>query len=303
MRKGVSATAKAASDIGFCPLGEVMSWTALLGDFLTECFMPSEKEAAIFYGAFINPKANWRKLIRAQLLDLRRFGALPACDLYVTVTNHCGVDGVQEFFEGLPISIKHIEYGDENKFEYPALATLWRIVATNDRYKYVGYLHTKGMSYAQNQRIKVEKVLTYFTFSAWTKVFQIFESHPDINKIGIFPSMESGKPCGGLWFNFWWARSSLIRALPMPVETKDRYYYEHWIGSLSRKDPPILDVHSLYTSDKTLFTGQEAIDHLTDLRKRMKYKRHSILDEIMDLFIDIRRMSINAKEADDAPHP
>ena len=231
----------------------------------------SQNESAIFFGAYINPKANWRKLIRAQLLDLRRFGALSVADLYVVVTNHFGVDGVPEFFESLPISIKHIEYCVENKFEYPAIAKLWSVITTSDQYKYVGYLHTKGMSAARNKRIKNERVLTYCTFSKWPKVFQIFRDRPNINKVGVFPALEDGKPCGGLWFNFWWARTNYIRTLPEPIETENRYYYEHWLGISSRKSLDALDCHSLYTGSATVFTGTEAVINIRALRKRMRY--------------------------------
>ncbi|CEG09867.1 dTDP-3-amino-3,6-dideoxy-alpha-D-galactopyranose 3-N-acetyltransferase [Afipia felis] len=251
--------------------------------------MTSKVKTAIIYGAYINPQADWRKLIRAQILDLRRFGALSVCDLHVVVTNHCGVGGVPEFFESLPILIRSIEFCATNKFEYPALVKLWNLITANDQYKYVGYLHTKGMSYAKDGRVRIEKVLTYYTFSRWSKMFEIFEDSPDINKIGIFPSMEDGKPCGGIWFNFWWARSSYIRTLPRPIETQNRYYYEHWLGASSLADLTKLDSYSIYTGSKAVFTGPDALECVARLRKKMKYRRLTMLESFIDFFAHLRR--------------
>src|SRR3569833_1724452 len=55
------------------------------------------------------------------------------------------------------------------------------------KYNNIVYLHTYGMSYAHNRRDRIEKVLTRFTFSDWRKVLQVFETHPHVNKIGMFP--------------------------------------------------------------------------------------------------------------------
>ena len=247
----------------------------------------ADREAAIVYGAYINGHADWRKLIRAQLSDLRRYGVLSASDLYVIVTNPSQEAGVREFFDSLPVSIKHIEFNSENKFEYPAIAYIWSLANRAMTYKYVGYLHTKGMSYASRHRDKIEKTLTHFTFSRWRMVLRFFEDQDDVNKIGIFPAKD-GEKRGWIWFNFWWARASYIRTLPKPEETSNRHYYESWLSlSFQSGDKP--DCHSIYTNDRSEFTSYDVGGHIQNLKWRMRYGPLQSIREKLDTLRNFRR--------------
>jgi hypothetical protein len=228
-----------------------------------------DREIAIVFGVYINADADWRKLIAAQLNDLRRFGVLSACDLHVVVSNPSEVVGVAAFFDSLPIATKSIEFHNENKFEFPAIFQVWAL-ANAAKYKYIGYLHTKGMSYAHNRRDKIEKALTRFTFSDWQKVFQVFETHPHVNKIGLFPGDHLGGPYGFIWYNFWWGRSRFLQNLPRPVETENRHRFESWL-SLTPSMPTDRDCYSLYADDNKKFSGDEAGENVKLLRWRMRY--------------------------------
>lgn len=255
------------------------------------------KEAALVYGVYINPDADWRKLVWAQLKDLRRFGVLSVSDLHVIVTNPAGIDDVSAYFDGLPIPIKYIAYNAENKFEYPAIFHVWNLASNRTGgYKYIGYLHTKGMSYARTGRDKSEKVLTHFTFSQWREIFRVFESHPLINKIGLFPAEDSGKPRGFIWFNFWWARSDYIRTLPKPAEEPNRYYYESWLG-IASKPHDARDCHSILTNDTSIFSGVDAGNHFSDLSWQIRYGPFSRVRKFVQPLNDLRRKLSRALHA------
>ena len=237
----------------------------------------TSRKAAIVFGVYINASANWRKLIKAQLDDLRRFDVLSVCDLYVSVSNPTGVDAVAAFFDSLPIQITHIEFHNENRFEYPAISRVWNLADSHPEYQYIAYLHTKGMSYAKDTRDKTERALTHFTFSRWRKILKVFEEYPLVNKIGLFPAGDVGEPFGWMWFNFWWTRADFVRALPKPEETSDRFYYERWLGLSS---PQCSNSYSIYSNSNTIFTGREAWDRIIFLRWRIQY----------GLFYPIRRL-------------
>jgi hypothetical protein len=255
------------------------------------------KETAIVYGVYINPDANWRRLIWAQLKGLRKSGVLSVADLHVIVTNPAGANDVSAYFDNLPLSIKYIEHNAENKFEYPAISHVWNLASNRaEEYKYIGYLHTKGMSYAQGRRDKLEKVLTHFTFAPWSKTFRVFETYPRINKIGLFPAGVSGKPAGFIWFNFWWARSDYIRTLPKPAEDPNRYYYERWLGlGPQSRDAP--DCHSILTNDTSIFSGLEAGNHFSGLRWQMQYGPFAKVRKLLHPLHNLRRKISRALHA------
>jgi hypothetical protein len=231
---------------------------------------------AIVYGVYINADADWRRLIRLQLNDLRRSGVLSVADLHVVISNPSREEGVTAFFDALPIKIANIELFDENKFEYPAISYIWSLANNRPDYEYIAYLHTKGMSYAKRRRDKIERALTFFTFSKWSEIRRIFDTRDNIHKIGLFPACQKDRDRIGewIWFNFWWARSSFIRALPKPEVSKDRYYYESWLG-LSRPANDCAKGHcySIFRHDVAYFTPDEAGNFIRLLHWKLKYRQ------------------------------
>lgn len=223
--------------------------------------MSTTRDTAIVYGAFINPAADWRKLIRLQLCDLNRSGVLSIADLHVIVTNNTDTKGVEEFFQSLPVQIKFIEFHDQNRFEYPALLHAWNLANTNEQYLHIAYFHSKGMSYAKKRRDKNERALTRFTFVGWREVLKVFKENPEINKIGLCPEGR------WIWFNFWWVRSSFIRKLPKPQDTPERHVHEVWLASLQSNE----DCYSIYSGDRSSFTASEALSNIATLKRKLKY--------------------------------
>jgi len=229
--------------------------------------MPDQKKAAIVYGAYINPDADWRSLIAAQLNDLSNFGVLNQCDLYVVVTNPTRAEGVRSLFNDLRLPTKLLEIYADNRFEYPAISRVWNLATNSAHYEYVGYLHSKGMSYAKSERNRLELILTRHTFSSWARVFQLFENVPSIEKAGLFPAHD-GDRTGWIWFNFWWARASYIRNLPKPLVSPDRFYYEGWL-SLQSQTPN--STYSLLSNDFATYAWDETGAHFRDLRWKLRY--------------------------------
>ncbi len=230
----------------------------------------SPKRVIIVYGVYINPNADWRKLIRLQLDELRRSGVLSVADLHVIVSNPFGAEGVSTFFDTVPVLIKYVEFHDENKFEYPAISHIWNLANRQTDCKYIAYFHTKGMSYARRRRNKEEKMLTHFTFSKWRRVLDIFDTRPDIHKIGLFPGSAEDKR-GWIWFNFWWVRSSFVRTLAKPEDTRERYYYEKWLAA-SDEDGIKNHCYCILSDSDVLFAPQEALNIVRLLVWKMRYR-------------------------------
>ncbi|MFT4020747.1 MAG: hypothetical protein QM666_04425 [Acinetobacter sp.] len=247
-----------------------------------------KNETVIIYMVYINPNVNWEKLILTQLKDLARTQILSKADLHIVVSNPAQVPEVSIFFENLKKYYCYIEFHEENKFEYWAIHYLWTLSQKTEQYKYVVYFHTKGMSYARAKRNKVERVLTYYTFNYWHQCLRIFQEKPEINKIGLFPSYctESQPHRGGwIWFNFWWARMEYIRHLEEPIDTSNRYYYEHWLSQTLDKSTNVMqDCYSLYGDDSArLYTANETGDLCTLLHRKQK----NIFNKFHSLFIKI----------------
>jgi len=231
---------------------------------------------AIVYGVYINPAADWRRLIRLQLDDLHRPGVLSVADLHVVVSNPSRTEGVAAFFAALPIDIANIEFLDENKFEYPAISYLWNLANSRSDYEYIAYLHTKGISYAKRRRDKVERALTHFTFAKWAEILRVFDTRADIHKIGLFPArQEHGNEIREwIWFNFWWVRSSFVRALQKPEASTDRYYYEHWLGLPQPSEEGSKGhCYSIYRNESAYFSAEEAVVLIRLLHWKLKYRQ------------------------------
>lgn len=240
------------------------------------------KDIAIVYMIYINPNVDWKKIVRTQLQDVARTKILSSSDLHIVVSNPNKVADVKNFFSQLECAYKNIEYYDENKFEYWAIYYLWNLSQTNFNYKYVTYFHTKGMSYASDlKRNKMERVLTYYNFNMWKECLKIFNDEDRINKIGLFPAIdtESYPASGGwIWFNFWWARMEYVRHLEEPIDTHDRYYYERWLSKI-KEGNPLIDCYSLYKNEPLrVFRMEETGQIITFLHRKLRKSQYFSFD-------------------------
>ena len=121
----------------------------------------------IVYFVYINSKKNYKRIIKAQLKDLCLSGVLNDASLHLVVNIADDVNckqSLSDFFNSLNISFSSITYSEENSFEYEGIKKLYEL-ALSDKYDYLSYFHTKGMSYRIHllfKRTPREIVLTIF---------------------------------------------------------------------------------------------------------------------------------------------
>lgn len=240
------------------------------------------KRIGVVYFVYINPSKNWKKLILGQLTDFKNTGILNDAFLHVCVSNPQNTQGVSDFFENLDIDIYDIEYNIENCYEYYGLHKVWEL-AQSDKYDFLAYFHTKGMSYRNlfnfgfgNGRNIREIILTYLTFKKYKYTLEIFDNHMNIQKIGAFPKKDddSSNISGCfIWFNFFWLRSSYAKTLEEPQKTDNRFYYENWCSKDNgeRGDAYKELCYSLYSDSNDGYTIHEATETLKRLKKKYKY--------------------------------
>lgn len=190
------------------------------------------RKIGIIYYVYLNPNRRWHELVSAQLEQLMRCGLLAEANLYVHVT------GPAELTPLCSQIIKHlvpeskVQTSSENRFEYPGLLRLWELAQEDPSHIFL-YFHSKGMSSDANRRVFAERALFQEVIEPWRKVMKIFETRPDINKVGF------GAGNGGLfWFNFWWVRATYIAECVKPDICPNRWYYEGWLGSKKTGKPP-----------------------------------------------------------------
>lgn len=239
------------------------------------------KRIGIVYFVYINPKKDWKKIISGQLNDMKNSGILDEADVYIEVNNSNAASDVKEFFSLLDYSIKNVEYHQDNTFEYYGIHKLWSL-SHEDKYEYLIYLHTKGMSYrnkffnlVKGRNIR-ELILTYYTFKDYKHTLSVLDSNQEIIRAGIMPRCDDDsfyKTGCFIWFNFYWIRSSYVKTLEEPVITDDRYYYEAWAAKTEGEHGDAYKrlTYCLYRKDHSAFTIHEASDELKRLRKKYKY--------------------------------
>lgn len=235
---------------------------------LTARFSLKKKQTAIVYYVYINPNKDWRRLVLEQIDDVKNTHVLDVADLYIVVSNPDNVKDVDGFFEKLKGIYKEIKFYAENKFEYWGLLCVWHLAQENANYKYLAYFHTKGMTHPDQQRVKIEEVLTNTTFQPWQSLVRIFQTNQQVNKIGLFPARKLNAQGniirgGWIWYNFWWARAEYIRSLEPPkINPKHRYYYEEWLSyPVVDSSAKYYDNWSIYSMSMTAYTNQETLDH------------------------------------------
>ena len=239
------------------------------------------KRIGIVYFAYINPNKNWKKIILGQLNDIRLSGILKDADLYIEVNNSNACDDVKEFFNNLNICQASVCFHQDNTFEYHGIHKVWNL-ANSNKYQYLIYLHTKGMSYKKslfglnNGRNLREVILTYYTFCDYKETLRVFDNEPELIRAGFMPKCDdSSSDVTGciIWFNFYWIRASYAKTLEEPVVTDNRFYYEGWSSKNEgeRGDAYKRLTYCLYKKDHSAYTIDEASDTLKKLRKKYKY--------------------------------
>lgn len=218
----------------------------------------------LVYNIFVDGKSEFREIISGQVNDIIKFGLLEEVDLYVTATvtvdNFKHKEQAKKFISTVCEKAKSVEFFSENRFEYFGIRKVWYLAQIYHE-SIILYFHTKGISQKSISRNSIERILTSHSFKEWKLIIDIFHQNPEINKIGLFPSENSGsniEPWGGwVWYNFWWARGSYITRCPKPEISENRYYYESWLGlanNVSWKD----DCFSLISFNKKYFSARDA---------------------------------------------
>jgi FkbM family methyltransferase len=185
----------------------------------------------IIYYIFINPKRDWKKIIKGQLNDLLVSGLLSKSKLHIHITNVYEQDLTNDciaFVTKLIGGTCSTEFrtNTENQFEYPGFKWMYSLAQENPGSAML-YVHTKGMVYHHtNERDMCEKTILRYTIDQYENVINIFSNNKIISKIGVYPSME-----GWIWFNIFWIRSDyLINCNEPELRVDNRYYYESYIG-------------------------------------------------------------------------
>lgn len=163
---------------------------------------------------------------------MRGSGVLAHPDTYLELVACCPPeldDAVRQIVrEAVPQSyVAHVTWARGNQFEYPGIRRVYDLACTwPDRV--FGYMHSKGMVFSSTGlgRTPSERKLTHALVSAWPKMLEVLGAHPDVQKVGLYPSDE-----GWIWFNFWWARGAYLVSCKAPTpHPQDRYFFESWLG-------------------------------------------------------------------------
>ena len=208
----------------------------------------------VVYYAFLNEKKLWWDIVLGQLVQLGESNLLNMAKLYIQLC------GSQENLNKAKLIIGklmkypyEIETCNVNNYEYFGINKVWNLAQDNQD-KLILYFHSKGMtSYKGSNRCGIEKKLFQEVVLPYKKIIQIFNSNPNINKIGFAASQH-----GWIWFNFWWARGLYLSKCQKPVINTNRHYYESWIYSNKEKVSSYQDCYSLATNSIKYFDPMAA---------------------------------------------
>ena len=183
-----------------------------------------------FANLFVNPQHGTR-LIREQMTDLIATGLTRISHIHIVLSVPPDFDFpsfqtiLGSLFHGQQKSF-HVYIEHENCHEYPGIQLVQSLAFSNGSpHHYLLYFHSKGISRFRGRRETHELALHKTVIAPWRHVLEIFDSHPHIDKIG---STSSDK--GWIWWNYWWARSSYLIQVEIPIKTERRHYYEDWLG-------------------------------------------------------------------------
>lgn len=140
----------------------------------------------------------------------------------------------------------------ENEFEYQGIKKVWELSQLHrQRDDLLLYFHSKGITrnptYASNARDNYNQVLREFD-----KVKEVFTIFPTVDKVGYCSSK-----CGGMWYNFWYARGSYLCSMDEPVKSPARHYYEYWLARRADGEREKISFYeNLYTRPMTYAESQ-----------------------------------------------
>ena len=217
----------------------------------------------IVYFAWINKNKNYECIILGQLNEIINSNILNEGKIYIEIC--CEYEDIknnlkEKIDETLKTFDYEIEFHSNNLFEYYGIKKLYDL-AIKEPNKYYLYLHSKGMFNYDNidTRHIYEKTLTKGTVYQYKKVIELFETNPNISKIGLFPSSLHDERF--IWLNFYWSRGTYLNTCQIPIITTNRYYYETWSGTGERNSL----IYNLHENNYKQYQLNEVGDILNDL--------------------------------------
>jgi hypothetical protein len=182
-----------------------------------------------FANLFVNPPHGPR-LIREQLTDLVATGLTRFSRVHIVLSlpddfDYPSLQDNLTFLFQRQYRTLEFHIGHDNCHEYPGIQQVHSLAREDrNRNHYILYFHSKGITRFHGRREHVEMALHKTVIDQWKNVLQIFDTHPNIDKIGSTASTG-----GWIWWNYWWARASYLTQVEKPVKTERRHYYEDWL--------------------------------------------------------------------------
>jgi hypothetical protein len=183
---------------------------------------------------------DWRALLSSQLGDVAEYGLLARADsFYVEISSEApALRAAAAAHVGGILPRANVTMHTGNRFEFPGILRVWELahasaVRDPDRHVIL-YFHSKGMvnSCTSIARSIWNRYLTKMVVAPFARVLRRFAHDKNVDVAGYAVSAW-----GFVWFNFFYARASHVRTLLPPVESEDRFYYEHWLGKHAHRDP------------------------------------------------------------------
>jgi len=182
-----------------------------------------------FANLFVNPSYGPR-LIREQLMDLITTGVARMSRVHIVLSVPEDFD--HSSFQNMLTLLFQKEYrtlifhiNNDNCHEYPGIQRVHSLALEEpSSCHYILYFHSKGITRFHGRRERTERALHSTVIAPWKDILQIFETHPQIDKVG-----SSASTGGWIWWNYWWARASYLVQVEKPVKTERRHYYEDWL--------------------------------------------------------------------------
>ena len=230
----------------------------------------SDQNIFIVYNVYINPEADWQRLVKFQLNDLKRSGILEVAELHIVASNPFNISNIEHQFNFKNISINSLEIYPSNDFEFPGIKKTYELAFKREN-GIVAYLHTKGITHRKKLfRNHQEILLTNLTFQNWKEIANHFQTDPSLDLAGVMPAKEGDF----VWFNFWWSSASYLRTRAIPAICNDRFYYEKWLShNLIEAQSRAKMLNILKNSNET-YTAKEAVEYL---KKVARVRRNQLL--------------------------
>ena len=251
----------------------------------------------VFYFVFIpSGIEHWKWLVISQLEQLKATGLLEMSSLTVIASTDQSSPTATQDMVSCASAVEEIaginatfipRYA--NRFEYWGLVSIWEKAMSQDIRQREDsvflYMHSKGMvnhgNISAETREHVDGPLFKYVIEPWREVLFRFKTVPNLHKAGF--AITRG---GYVYFNYFWVRSSYVARLEAPVErpvdvkggfaapmqTVNRFYYEHWISHVIDEPPSAIDGWSMALQEFhlgvffTLEATKRAFKNITEAR-------------------------------------